>query len=287
MASSDLKGKVALVTGATSGIGLEAAASFAERGATVILGCRNPTAAAGVAEQIKKRFPGAVIDASTSLDLISQDSVRKFAAEVNKKYTHLDILVNNAGVSFMSKNFTEDGVGGIAQTNHLGPYTLTRLLEKKLVSSKARVVTVASVTHRTTLVKDAKAFLTDWRCGYYQQTKLANVYFGYELQRQLGAKGVQSVVADPGGVRSHIWDSSPIFKKGFLRMVVDMCYSPPSDGCQSVVHAATVPWSKDLKKGVAPENDLRYYSRGAFCWPMITQVDGVMSKFYGVKNKVG
>lgn len=103
------------------------------------------------------------------------------------------------------------------QTNHLGPYTLTRLLEKKLVASKARVVTVASVAHRTTTLRGGKAFLTEWRCGFYEHSKLANVLFAYELQRQLGNQGVTSCAVDPGGVRSNIWEASPMFKKGVAR----------------------------------------------------------------------
>ena len=63
-----------------------------------------------------------------------------------------------------------------------------------------------------------KALLTDWRSGFYAQTKHANVLFGYELQRRLGYKGIQSVVADPGGVRSNLWDKSPMFKKGSFAM---------------------------------------------------------------------
>lgn len=66
-------------------------------------------------------------------------------------------------------------------------------------------------------LQDARAFLTDFRSGYYEHTKLANVLFGYELQRRLGVHGVTSCVADPGGVRSNIWDKSPIFKKGIKK----------------------------------------------------------------------
>lgn len=71
-----------------------------------------------------------------------------------------------------------------AQVNHLGPYTLTRMLESKLVNSKARVVNVASVTHRITRIKDVRAFFTEWKGGFYQHNKLANVYFAFELQRR-------------------------------------------------------------------------------------------------------
>lgn len=281
----DLHGKTALVTGATSGIGLETAAALAGRGATVILGVRNLDAAKGVVADIKKRHPQAIVEVGPSLNLVSQDSVRAFAAEINKKFPKLHILVNNAGVSFLKKEFTSDNVGVIAQTNHLGPYTLTRLLEKKLVESKARVVTVASVTHRMVTIKDAVAFLTDWRSGYYENTKLANVLFGYELQRRLGDKGVQSVVADPGGVRSGMWDKSPMFKKGLYRTIIDACYSPPEDGAQSLIHAATVPWEKERRVTPAAE-DLRYYSRGLFCHPMVTNLQGLRGKHQGVMQNI-
>ncbi|GLC47990.1 hypothetical protein PLESTB_000047100 [Pleodorina starrii] len=284
-----LEGKVAIVTGATSGIGLETASDLAGLGATVVLGVRNTKAAEDVAKTIQQRHPGAKVVVGPQLDLISQESVRKFAEAVDKQYPKIDILINNAGVSFMGKTFTPDGVGGIAQTNHLGPYTLTRLLEKKLVASRARVVTVASVTHRTTIMKDARAFLTDWRSGFYQHTKLANVLFAYELQRRLGNHGVTSCVADPGGVRSHIWDKSPMFSKGFYKTIIDMCYSPPSDGAKSVMHAATVPWEKDRKlvngTPVLPADDLRYYSRGLFCSPLLCNLDGYRGKGFSAGQK--
>ncbi|KAL6750425.1 hypothetical protein V8C86DRAFT_2813036 [Haematococcus lacustris] len=282
--ADDLLGKVALVTGANSGIGSETAAALAARGATVILGCRNKTAAQQVAEQIKARFPGAKVDVpNPGLDLMSQESVRSFATEVNAAYPELHILVNNAGVSFMKRCFTEEGVGGIAQTNFLGPYTLTRLLEKKLVSSKARIVTVASIKHREVRIKDARAFLTDWRCGYYEHTKLANVYMAYELQRRLGLLGVTSCAADPGGVRSNIWTASPMFKKGIYRTIIDACYSPPEDGAKCVIHAATVDWKAGVRtkkdgSRVSPADDLRYYSRGLFNNPIITNWDGFRGK---------
>ncbi|PNW72029.1 hypothetical protein CHLRE_16g685400v5 [Chlamydomonas reinhardtii] len=290
MSTQDLEGKTALVTGATSGIGLETAAALASRGANVILGVRNTKAAEDVVKQIQERYPGAKLVVGPSLDLLSQKSVKEFADWVNKTFPKLDILVNNAGVSFMQRTMTPEGVGGIAQTNHLGPYTLTRLLEKKLVASKARVVTVASVTHRTTVMKDAKAFLTDWRSGYYQHSKLANVLFAYELQRRLGNHGVTSCAADPGGVRSHIWDTSPMFKKGWKKTIIDMCYSPPVDGAKAVIHAATVDWAKDRRTvngtPVLPADDLRYYSRGLFTAPTLCNLDGYTGKGFGTGQQI-
>ncbi len=93
------------------------------------------------------------------------------------------------------------------------------LFVSQLVDSKARIVTVSSVKHRTVRIRDARAFLTDWRAGYYEYTKLADLYFAYELQRRLGLRGVTSCAADPGGVRSNIWSASPVFQKGFYRCV--------------------------------------------------------------------
>ena len=84
-------------------------------GASVVLGVRNTKAAEEVVKQIQKKHPGAKVTIGPSLDLMSQDSVRKFAEAMNKQFSRIDILVNNAGVSFMGKCFTEDGVGGIAQ----------------------------------------------------------------------------------------------------------------------------------------------------------------------------
>lgn len=89
----------------------------------------------------------------------------------------------------------------VHQVNYLGGYTLTRLMEKKLVAGKARVVHVASVTHRITRIRNVRDFFTDFKQGLYHHAKLGTVMFSYELQRRLGDRGLQSVVADPGKVR--------------------------------------------------------------------------------------
>lgn len=267
---AELKGKVALVTGATSGIGAVTAEYLAEHGAEVILGVRNVDAGKKIADGIMKKFPGCKVEVGPTLDLTSQDSVKKFAAAINKRPGGLHILVNNAGLGYIKKSFTEQGVGMLTQVNHLGPYTLTRLLEGKLVANKARVVNVTSVTHRITTIKDAKALFDDWKGGFYQHNKLANVYTAFELQRRLGARGLQACVADPGAVRTNIYDNSPKLGKGFIKKAIDNCYAPPEDGAQAVIYAATVDWEKDKKsKDLLPHQDLRYYSRGVFTWPFI------------------
>jgi len=284
---AQLKGKVALVTGATSGIGAVTAEYLAEHGVEVILGVRNVDAGKKLADEIMKKYPGSKVEVGPPLDLKSQDSVKKFGAAINKRPGQLNILVNNAGLGYTPKSFTEQGVGMLTQVNHLGPYTLTRLLEAKLVASKARVVNVTSVTHRITTIKDAKALFDDWKGGFYQHNKLANVYTAFEMQRRLGARGIQACVADPGAVRTSIYDNSPKLGKGFIKYMIDNCYAPPEDGAQAVIYAATVEWDKDKKKkDLLPHQDLRYYARGVFTWAPICN-DWALGGKGGIKKIKG
>jgi NAD(P)-dependent dehydrogenase (short-subunit alcohol dehydrogenase family) len=111
----DLRGKTALVTGATSGIGTEVAAELAKRGAEVILGVRSVDAGKKIAGEIAARYPGAKVEVGPSLDLKSQSSVRAFAESINRRKGGLDILVNNAGLGYNKREFTEEGVGILAQ----------------------------------------------------------------------------------------------------------------------------------------------------------------------------
>lgn len=270
---AELKGKVALVTGATSGIGYVTADHLAAHGAEVILGVRNVEAGQKIAKEIMAAHPGSKVEVGPSLDLMSQDSVKAFASAIAKRAGPLNILVNNAGLGYIKKGFTDQNVGLLTQVNHLGPYTLTRMLESKLVASKARVVNVASVTHRITRIKDVRSLFTDWKGGFYQHNKLANVYFAFELQRRLGPKGLQACVADPGAVRTNIYNNSPKLSKGIVNVMINKFYAPPEDGAQAVIHAASCDWAADLpegKKKTPPQKDLRYYARGVFTWPQIT-----------------
>ncbi|CAG9464931.1 unnamed protein product [Pedinophyceae sp. YPF-701] len=281
----DLAGKVAVVTGATSGIGLETAKALAHRGAHVILACRRPEAASRVCDEIRGARTDVKIEVGPKLDVGDQACVRAFAKDLAKAHKKIDILVNNAGTNAEKGEewYTPDGVGGLAQINYLGPYTLTRLLEPTLLASApCRVVNVASVTHRFAFIKSAEDFLMKFKYGQYAHTKLANVLFAYELQRRLGPRGVQSCAVDPGGVRTNIWSTRESLSKGPIKAVINACYAPPADGAQAVIHAATCDWDADAPTGrhavAGPENDLRYYARGTFAWPATTSVPGAGSR---------
>jgi len=193
----DQHGRTAVITGANSGIGLEAARYLAARGARVVLACRDEGKAAAAAARIAAEVPGAEA-ATVALDLSSLESVRSAAAEIRSRYPRLDLLVNNAGVMMPPLGRTTDGFELQFGTNHLGHFALTGLVLPSLLAVPgSRVVTVSSNGHKV-----GRIHFDDlqWEHGYrrmgaYAQSKLANLLFTYELQRRLAA----AVPADGGG----------------------------------------------------------------------------------------
>lgn len=186
----DQHGRTVIVTGANSGLGAEATRVLARAGAKVIMACRNPDRARAMAD---------AIDGDTEvrrLDLADLSSVRAFAAGLDGD---VDVLINNAGVMAVPKGTTADGFERHIGTNHLGPFALTGLLINRM---RDRVVTVSSGLHMLGRIRGD----LNWERRRYQrwlgyaQSKLANLLFAYELQRQLSAAGrrTMSVAAHPG-----------------------------------------------------------------------------------------
>lgn len=248
-------------------------------GATVIMACRNVPLAEKVAEEIKIRHPTAKIIVGPQLDLTDQDSVHNFAAAYKSNKWPLHVLINNAGTNHWGEPFyTKQGIGGLCQVNHLGAYTLTRLLEEKLQeSAPSRVINISSIMHRLGSVgSEPSTYLTNWHQGsQYASTKLANVLFAFELQRRLAKHGVVTCAVDPGGVKSGIWKGGAMSRPP-LKYFVDAFYAPSNDGASVVIHAATVPWNEDRKQEeeIGGPEDLRFYARGLFASPTITHTLG-------------
>lgn len=198
-----LTGKIAVVTGANSGLGLETTRALARKGATVVLACRS----ADKAEAAIAELEGDGIDreqlAFVPLDLASLDSIRQFSEAVAERHDHLDLLINNAGVMALPYRRTSDGFEMQFGTNHLGHFALTgRLLPLLDAAESARVVSVASLAHKMGKIRFQDL---QWEQRYhkwlaYGQSKLANLLFAFELQRKLEAadKTVRSVAAHPG-----------------------------------------------------------------------------------------
>jgi NAD(P)-dependent dehydrogenase (short-subunit alcohol dehydrogenase family) len=196
----DQHGRTVVLTGANSGIGLEAARELARAGAHVIMACRNAEKGQAAADQIRREIPEASLDV-VALDLASLSSVREFAAGYDRD--QLDLLINNAGVMVPPRTTTEDGFELQIGTNHLGHFALTGLLLPKLMATpQARVVTVSSTAHKFGKIdfEDLQRERSYRRWFAYGQSKLANLLFMLELDRRLRVAGSEllSVAAHPG-----------------------------------------------------------------------------------------
>ena len=209
----DLTGRIVVVTGANSGLGLETALQLAGKRARIVLACRDPRKTETAIETIRAAHPGAALEA-LPLDLASLESVRSFSDAFCKAYPELHVLCNNAGVMALPQRQTADGFEMQLGTNHFGHFALTgRLLERLLATPGARVVNVSSTAHRIGRMRfddlHAERGYRRWRA--YGQSKLANLLFTYELQRRLERKGanVASVACHPGYAATNLQLAGP------------------------------------------------------------------------------
>jgi NAD(P)-dependent dehydrogenase (short-subunit alcohol dehydrogenase family) len=209
----DQAGRVAVVTGANSGIGLVAAQELARAGAEVVLACRNADKAAAAESSIREEAPRASVSVE-ALDLSSLDSVRAFAERFAATHDSLDLLVNNAGLMAPPRSETADGFELQLGTNHLGHFALTGLLLDRLEGREdARVVTLSSTAHKIGKINfdDLQSERRYGRWRAYCQSKLANILFALELERRLRAAGstVKSLAAHPGYAATNLQSAAP------------------------------------------------------------------------------
>jgi NAD(P)-dependent dehydrogenase (short-subunit alcohol dehydrogenase family) len=193
----DLTGKIAIVTGANSGIGYEMARALAGKEARVILACRNKDKGDAAVRQITQEYPEAKAELM-QLDLADLASVRRFADEFANHCDRLDILINNAGIMRTPFGKTADGFELQFGTNHLGHFALTGLLLDLIIRTpQARVITVSSGGERFGKIDfdNLNAEKGYDGGGAYGQSKLANLLFTYELQRRFEGTGVDAIAA--------------------------------------------------------------------------------------------
>lgn len=239
---SALKGRVALVTGATSGIGRAIASGLARRGATVIIVGRDPYKARDAQAAIHHQT-GSDMVVAESADLASQAEIRALAARVRVRFPRLAILVNNAGGVSMDRRLTADGIETTLAVNHLAPFLLTSLLTGNLLAAApARVVTVASEMHRI-----ARIDLEDLQGarGYdpvraYALTKALNILYTLELARRLEGTGVVANAVHPGGVDSGIWRHVRGWRRGLV-LAIRPFLTTPERGAEGPLMLAAEP----------------------------------------------
>ncbi|MEV1176609.1 oxidoreductase, partial [Nonomuraea sp. NPDC049784] len=191
----DQRGRIALITGANSGIGFETAKLLAEHGATVVLACRDEAKMSEAAKQLRSAAPRGEI-ATLGLDLASLASIRAAAEAFHDRHARLDLLINNAGLMIPPYGKTADGFESQFGVNHLGHFALTGLLLDRLLGTPgSRIVTISSNAHRRGTINfdDLQAERRYHPMTAYAQSKLANLLFTYELQRRLAAAGTGTI----------------------------------------------------------------------------------------------
>lgn len=240
----DQDGRVAIVTGANSGLGRITALELARHGAQVVVACRSVEKGEAAAEEILA-VAGGPKPRVHALDLGSLDSVRRFAAQFSDQ--RVDLLVNNAGVMMTPRQTTSDGFELQLGTNHLGHFALTGLLVEALGrSDSARIVTVSSNEHKGGRIDfDDLQLERDYSPrGSYQRSKLANAVFAVELDRRLRATGSRaiSVFAHPGYSATNLQSSGPTgLAKAAMAISNRVVAQRPERGALPTLYAATAP----------------------------------------------
>jgi NAD(P)-dependent dehydrogenase (short-subunit alcohol dehydrogenase family) len=236
----DLTDKIAIVTGANSGIGYETARALAHKNATVILACRNNDKGEAAVQRILQEHPGAKAELA-QLDLSDLASVHRFAQNYSNNYDRLDMLINNAGIMRTPFGRTVDGFELQFGTNHLGHFALTGLLLDRIIRTpKARVVTVSSGGERFGKIdfENLNAERGYDAGGAYGQSKLANLLFTYELQRHFESAGIDAIAAaaHPGWTVTNLqvhWR--------MLQLLNPLIGQLPEMGALPTLYAATSP----------------------------------------------
>ena len=241
----DLTGRIAVVTGANTGLGLETARALAAHGSSVVLAVRNLDKGRAAAADIAADAPDSHVSIQP-LDLSSLASVHAAAGEIRRTHSTLDLLINNAGVMYTPRTTTEDGFELQFGVNHLGHFAFTGLLlDLMLPVESSRIVTVSSLGHRVRahIDFDDLHFERNYsRAAAYGRSKLANLLFTNALQDALAHAGATTVAlaAHPGGSRSELARNSPLYVKAIGLLLRPLVQSAAM-GALPTLRAATDP----------------------------------------------
>jgi NAD(P)-dependent dehydrogenase (short-subunit alcohol dehydrogenase family) len=238
----DQRGRLAVVTGGNSGLGLVTATQLARHGADVVLAVRNPQKGAAALARVRAAAPDATVEQS-ALDLSDIASVRAFAERFRSEHGRLDLLINNAGVMAPPQRRSAGPFELQFATNHLGHFALTGLLLDLVEPIAGRVVTVSSTGHRIGRIQfdDLQSERTYSRWRAYGQTKLANLLFTFELDRRLRAAGsdVRATASHPGYAATNLQSAvAGGAERAFTRVTNRLLAQSAEMGAEPTLYAA-------------------------------------------------
>ncbi len=250
-------GRVAIVTGANTGLGYETALALAGKGALVVLACRNFPKAEDAKARISEQFPNAQVYPRT-IDTASLQSVRQFATSIAADFGRLDLLINNAGVMITPHFTSEEGIEGQLAVNYLGHFLLTGLLLPLLLqTAHSRVVSLYSVAAGWTGMNFDDIQFQQKYDPYkaYSQSKMACLMFALEFNRRLQAAGsdVLSIAAHPGYSKSELSRHLPWFLRLMLAAFGSLMMQSTADGALPTLYAA-LGWDLSGGEAIGPAN---------------------------------
>jgi NAD(P)-dependent dehydrogenase (short-subunit alcohol dehydrogenase family) len=239
--NNTMDGKICMVTGANSGIGLATALGLAKRGATVVLVSRSKERGEQAVAEIKAQVPGAKLDLLCA-DLASMGEIRQLADDFKRKYDRLHVLINNAAIIPPSRTTTIDGIETQFAVNHLAYFLLTNLLLDMLkASAPARIINVSSSYHASGVMNfdDLQSEKSYGGMGWttYGNTKLYNVLFTYQLARRLEGTGVTVNCLHPGVIGTNLTRGLPKPLVAIYKLFV----GKPDRGAETSIYLATSP----------------------------------------------
>ncbi|MBI1211023.1 MAG: SDR family NAD(P)-dependent oxidoreductase [Alphaproteobacteria bacterium] len=238
-----LDGKEIVITGATDGIGKVTARELAKMGASVTIVARDSVKAQQVIQELRAAA-GHDRVGFVRADLSSQKGVRGAAETIKGRLPRLDVLINNAGAMFSRRELTEDGIERTFALNHLAYFLMTNLLLDLLkASAPSRIISVASAAHNGARLdmadlQEAKAY-SGWRA--YQRSKLANIYFTYELARRLAGTNVTVNCLHPGFVASRFGNNNGGLARVVLGVAKTFFAISEANGARTSVYLASSP----------------------------------------------
>lgn len=250
----DMTGKVVIITGANSGLGLESTKAIAKKGATIVMACRNMQKAEQAKKEVIREVPNAKLDVM-QLDNASLDSVKSFAEAFKEKYDRLDLLLNNAGVMAIPRTETDDGFEMQLGVNHLAHFALTGLLLDLLTrtpNSRVHSVSSSAAWGGEIKIDDLNSEQEYGRWDAYGQSKLANAVFATELNHRLKAAGHDTIAnsSHPGLVMTNLQTNSlqmsgaPFTERVLYGLIGPLVGQDVSMGVLPQLYASTAPQAK-------------------------------------------